>query len=54
VYGIRYLMVLVNEKSVIMMEYTISYTEVCYLVNRPGIHFLHFIDQTPDCYLIQL
>jgi len=35
----RYFMVLVNVISVIMTEYTISYTEVCYVVNRPGIHF---------------
>jgi len=32
-------MVLVNVKSVIMMEYTISYREVCYLVNRFGTNF---------------
>jgi len=32
-------MVLVNVISVIMMEYMISYREVCYLVNRLGIHF---------------
>jgi len=46
-------MVLGNEISV-MTEYMISYTKVCYLVNRPGIHFLCFIEQTPDCYLTQL
>jgi len=32
-------MVLVYVISVIMTEYTISYTEVCYVVNRLGIHF---------------
>jgi hypothetical protein len=38
-YVIKYLMVLTNVISVIMTEYTVSYTEVCYLVNRLGIHF---------------
>jgi len=32
-------MVLVNEISVITRQYTISYREVCYLVNRLGIEF---------------
>jgi hypothetical protein len=32
-------MVLVYGISVIMTEYTISYTEMCYLVNRLGIQF---------------
>ena len=32
-------MVLVNEISVIMMEYPISYREVYYLVKKIGIHF---------------
>jgi len=32
-------MVFVHVLSVIMMEYTISYREVCYLVNRFGIQF---------------
>jgi len=32
-------MVTVNVISVIMMEYPISYREVCYVVNRRGIHF---------------
>jgi hypothetical protein len=39
IYGIRYLMVLVNVVSVIMMECRISYREVCYIVNRLGIQF---------------
>jgi len=34
VYGIRYLMVLEYVFSVIMMENTISYREIHYLVNR--------------------
>jgi hypothetical protein len=33
-------MVLVNVISLIMTEYTISYREVCYLVNRLGIRSL--------------
>ena len=33
------MMVLVNVISVIMTEYMIFYTEVCYLVNRLGIQF---------------
>ena len=33
------MMVLVNEISVIMMEYPISYREAYYLVKRTGIHF---------------
>jgi len=37
IYGIRYLMVLVNVLSVIMMEYTISCREERNLVNRTGI-----------------
>jgi hypothetical protein len=32
-------MALVNVISIITMEYTMSYTEVCYLVNRLGIQF---------------
>jgi len=32
-------MVLVNVISIITMEYMMSYTEVCYLVNRLGIQF---------------
>jgi hypothetical protein len=32
-------MVVVHVISVIMMEYTTSYREVCYLVNSLGIHF---------------
>jgi len=32
-------MELVNVISVIMTKYTISYTEVCYQVNRLGIQF---------------
>ena len=32
-------MVLVNAISVIMKQYTISYTEVCYEVNRFSIQF---------------
>jgi len=39
IYGITYLMVLVYVLSVIMMQYIISYTEVCYIVNRLGIQF---------------
>ena len=34
IYGIRYLMVLVYVLSVKIMKYTISYTEIRYLVNR--------------------
>ena len=34
---IRYLMVLANVIPVIMMEYTISCREICYLINRLGI-----------------
>ena len=37
VYGIKYLMVLEYAISVMMTEYTTSYTEMCYLVNKPGI-----------------
>jgi len=37
IYGIRYLMVLVNVLSVIMMQYAISCREERYLVNRAGI-----------------
>jgi len=37
IYGIRYLLVLVNVLPVIMMEYMIYCTIVCYLVNRNGI-----------------
>jgi len=44
-------MVLVYVISVIMVEYTISYSEICYVVNRS---WLCFIDQTPDSGLIQL
>jgi hypothetical protein len=32
-------MVLVNEISVIMIQYTTAYTEMCYQVNRLGIQF---------------
>jgi len=32
-------MVLINAISIIMTEYTISYREVCYLVNRLSIQF---------------
>jgi hypothetical protein len=39
IYGIRYLMVLVKVISVIMTECTVSYREVCYIVNRLGTHF---------------
>jgi hypothetical protein len=39
IYGIRYLIELVNIISVIMAEYKISNTEVCYPVNRLGIQF---------------
>jgi len=39
IYGITYLMVLVYVLSVVMMEYIISYREVCYIVNRLGIQF---------------
>jgi hypothetical protein len=34
IYGIRYFMILVYVLSVIMMKYTISCTEIRYLVNR--------------------
>ena len=40
IYCIRHLMALVYVLSVIMMEYIISYREVCYLVNRLGIQFV--------------
>jgi len=39
IHCIRYLMVLVNVIPVIITEYTISYTEVRYLVKRFGIQF---------------
>jgi hypothetical protein len=32
-------MVLVNDISVITTEYTVSYSEVCYLVNTLGLQF---------------
>jgi len=32
-------MVLVNVISVIVMVCTISYREICYIVNRPGTQF---------------
>jgi hypothetical protein len=41
-YGIIYLMVLIHLIYVIMMQYTITYREVCYLINRFGIHFSVF------------
>jgi hypothetical protein len=39
IYGVKYLMVLVNEISVIMTEYTVSYREVCYLVKKLRMQF---------------
>jgi hypothetical protein len=39
IYVIRYLMVLVNVIYVITTQYMITYTEVCYLVNRLHIQF---------------
>ena len=39
IYVIRYLIILVNVISIIIMEYPTSYSEVCYPVNRLGIHF---------------
>jgi hypothetical protein len=47
-------MVLVNTISIIITEHTISYTYVCYRVNRRGIQFSVLVDQNPDCYLKHL
>jgi len=37
-----------------MMECTISYIEVCYIVNRLALSFLYSIAETPDSCLTQL
>jgi len=45
---------LINVLYVIMMEYTISYREVCYLVNRVPIHFSVLYRLNSWSYLMQL
>jgi len=49
------LIVIVYAIPVIITEYTTSYTEMSYLVNRLGIVFCALKTKTPvDSYLIQL
>jgi hypothetical protein len=47
-------MVLEYVLSVIMKQNTISYKEICYLVNRIWNSLLCFVDQTEDKSLTQL
>jgi len=54
IYGIRYFMVLLYVIFVIMMGYTISYTEILSSEQKLAHTLLCFIDQTPDRYQLQL
>jgi hypothetical protein len=47
-------MVLVNVRSVIVMECTVSYTVVYYIVKRLGIHFSVLYRPNTCSYLIQI
>jgi hypothetical protein len=54
IYCIRYFRVLVYVISVIIMVCRISYTEICYLVNRSWHSLLCCINRTADSKLTQL